>query len=96
VPLLSSQHEDALHDWEPGGKLHPADAGVLGREHSAVGRPEREEGSLRERVETVGIDVVVEPLGESGPAALERSALEIPAVDGTSCLLYTLTLPTIA
>ena len=62
---------------QPGGELVPGGALVGRTVEAPVGGAERGERSVGQRVQTIGVDVVVEPLGKPGPAALED--LEIVA-----------------
>src|SRR6266508_1873078 len=65
----------ALRDRVPGG------AGIVGQEHVSVLGAEDDRAPVNS--ETAGVDVVGEPLGEPGPAALEsRVAFEAAPVDG--------------
>ena len=80
----SGQHEDVLDRAQIGGELVPGRPGVVRTEQAPVGGAERGERSVVQRIEPVGVDVVVEPSGEAGRAPLERAAADVAPIHARS------------
>src|SRR6266511_3511258 len=81
-PDRSGKHEDAPHRRQTRGELGPAQPRIIGREHTALGRPERDERTIGMGVQAIAVDIVVEPFWEPGAAPLQGAAGEISTVDG--------------
>ena len=64
-----------------GDELEPPEAAVVRAVNASVGRAERGVRAVVQRVQAIGVDVLVEPLWESAAASHERAAREIRAVD---------------
>ena len=73
----SGNEKQVLHGRKPGDELEPPEAAVVRAVNASVGRAERGVRAVVQRVKAIGVDVIVEPLWESGAASLERAAREI-------------------
>jgi hypothetical protein len=88
----SGQHKGALDRLQTGGAPVPGRALVGRIVDASVRGAERGEGAIGQRVQAVGVDVILEPLGKPGAATLEGAAVEVPP-RGSSRLHYALQLP---